>query len=291
MATQAAALERLLGQELPPEADWRQVPHARFSVKSQGLVATCYRSGKLVLQGRDPEAFSERFLGRVGAVPVQGKASEATFDKATIGSDEAGKGDYFGPLVVAAVHVGLEDADQLRGLGVADSKTLRDDRARFLAGRIEKLLDHEVVALDPEAYNAAYSKVANLNVLLAKLHARALAPMIRRHPGGAVLVDQFARAEVLERELQACVSPLPEVRQIPRAEAHVAVAAASILARAGFLEGLEACEENCGTDLHKGAGHPVDVAARRVVEIGGTDLLQKVAKMHFKNTSKLGNKT
>ncbi len=123
--------------------------------------------------------------------------------------------------------------------------------------------------------------------MLDQLHEQALAPLIRRHESSAVLVDQFARAEVLERELRKVVSSPPEIRQRPKAEAHLAVAAASILARAAFLDGLKQCEDSCGSDLHKGAGSPVDDAARRVVEVGGLQLLESVAKMHFKNTSKL----
>lgn len=286
-AAEAAALEKRLNEELPPDAEWRRVPHARFSVKALGVVATCYRSGKLVLQGRDPDGYSDRFLGRMDALASGNAPAGMAFDEPTIGSDEAGKGDYFGPLVVAAVHARPADAEALRKLGVTDSKTIADARIHTLAGQLEQLLDHEIVSLDPPAYNSAYAEVANLNRLLAQLHARALAPLIERHGGVAVLVDQFARPEVLERELRDVVSPLPDVRQRTKAEAHPVVAAASIIARAAFLEGLKRCEESCGTDLHKGAGSPVDDAARRVVGIGGRPLLEKVAKMHFKNTFKL----
>ncbi len=290
-AAEAAALEKLLTKELPADAQWRRVPHARFSVKSLGVVATCYRSGKLVLQGGDPDQYSERFLGRVDALAAKSAPPGMAFDQPTIGSDEAGKGDYFGPLAVAAVHACPADAETLRKIGVADSKSLTDARVLKLAGQIEHLLDHEIVALDPPAYNSAYAELPNLNSLLARLHAQALAPLIRRHQSAGVLVDQFARAEVLERELRKVVSPLPEVLQRPKAEAHLAVAAASILARAAFLEGLKQCQDSCGSDLHKGAGSPVDDAAARVVEIGGLQLLESVAKMHFKNTGKLpGNK-
>ncbi len=93
-AAEAAALEKLLTEKLPPDAEWRRVPHARFSVKSLGVVATCYLSGKLVLQGRDPDQYSERFLGRADALAAKSATSGMAFDQPTIGSDEAGKGDY-----------------------------------------------------------------------------------------------------------------------------------------------------------------------------------------------------
>lgn len=290
-AAEAARLEARLRSGLPPEAEWRPVPHAKFSVKALGIVATCYKSGKVVLQGSDPDSFAARFL--TGMSPTSKlrsdpHAQDMPLDRPTVASDEAGKGDYFGPLVVAAVHAGPEDVETLVRLGVADSKTLSDTRALTLAGRIANRLEHEVVAVDPETYNTRYAATGNLNTLLAQLHAEVLAPLIKRHGAAMVLVDKFAAPQVLERALGKLVTDMPAITQVPRAEANLAVAAASILARASFLDGLRQCEESCGTDLHKGAGEPVDRAARRVVEIGGAGLLAKVAKLHFKNTSKIG---
>ena len=288
---QAAGLEASLRSLLPPDAQWRQVPHARFSVKALGVIATCYKSGKVVLQGSDPDGFAARFLS--GTKPASVKKSardpDLPLDRPTVASDEAGKGDYFGPLVVAAVYAEPTDAETLKQLGVADSKTLTDIRSLTLAGKIADKLEHEVVVVHPETYNSRYAEVGNLNTLLAQLHAEVLAPLIKRHGAPSVLVDKFAAPQVLERALGKLVSEKPVLTQVPRAEANLAVAAASILARASFLEGLKQCEESCGTDLHKGAGEPVDRAARRVVAIGGAELLGKVAKMHFKNTSKLGD--
>ena len=287
-AAEAASLEENLKARLPADSQWRQVPHARFSVKASDVVLTCYRSGKLVLQGRDLDGFSARFLGKISHSGARKAEPDMPLDHPMIASDEAGKGDYFGPLVVAAVYAEPSDADALQEMGVADSKTLSDTRVLTLAGRIEEHLEHQVVILDPEAYNSRYAAIGNLNNLLAQLHAEALEPLIRSHGAHSrVLVDKFAREEVLERALADRVSELPEIQQVPRAEAHLAVAAASILARASFLEGLKRSSDSCGTDLHKGAGDPVDRVARRVLEIGGMELLETVAKIHFKNTSKV----
>src|SRR5690606_10741278 len=132
--------------ELPPDAEWRRVPHARFSVKAIGVVATCYLSGKVVVQGPHADAFVDRFLADAGATgtPVTGPGVPR-FDTATIGSDEAGKGDYFGPLVVAAVFATPDQAPLLREIRVADSKGLGDERAMRLAGLLERQFDHEIV--------------------------------------------------------------------------------------------------------------------------------------------------
>lgn len=288
---EAAELEQRLRDGLPPDAEWRPVPHARFSVKALGVVLTCYRSGKVVLQGSRLEAFVDRFLPRAQAA-AKGKAQvddELLLDAATIGSDEAGKGDYFGPLVVAACFATPAEAARLAELGVTDSKTLDDRRARRLAGILEGELDHELIVVDPAEYNSRWGESRNLNTLLAELHAEAIGALYERHPDvEVVVVDRFAADRVLGAALQARGGPPGRLVHVPRAERHAVVAAASILARAAFLDGLDRCSDACGTDLHKGAGPPVDRVARRVVEIGGRDLLGTVAKLHFKNTGKIG---
>jgi ribonuclease HIII len=286
---QAAAIERRLRDGLPPEAEWRPAPHASFSVKALGVVATCYRSGKLVLQGRELDTFVARFLPELAPAGKGERRNdpELPFDATVIASDEAGKGDYFGPLVVAAVVAAPADTESLRELGVADSKTIADERARRIAGALTRALDHEIVSLLPERYNAEHRARGNLNLMLADLHADAIAALRQRHPDvELVVVDRFADERVLAKALAAREVRVDRLVQAPRAERHPAVAAASILARVAFLEGLAACSDECGTDLHLGAGPPTDVAARRVYAIGGRDLLAKVAKLHFKNTAR-----
>ena len=139
----------------------------------------------------------------------------------------------------------------------------------------------------PEEYNARHTALGNLNELLADLHADALAELAEDRPGATLLVDRFADERLLRMRLDRRFGSGRRLVQVPRAEAHPAVAAASILARVHFLEGLQRCAEDSGTDLHKGAGPPVDLAARRVFQIGGAALLAKVAKLHFKNSSRI----
>lgn len=288
----ARDLERRL-QDGFPTAQWRSTPHARFQIKADGVVATCYSSGKLVVQGRDLDSFAARFLDSPTAAATRQKSAEhpvddLALDRPTIGSDEAGKGDYFGPLVVAAAFVTPELAATLLEAGVRDSKALTDPRARLLAGKIEGLCDVETIALDPEAYNIQWAAAGNLNRLLADLHARAIAALLARNPDAErVIVDKFADDRLVAGALRTAKARKVDLIQVTRAERNVAVAAASIVARAAFLDGLRECSDACGTDLHKGAGPPTDASARRVAQIGGRDLLSKVAKMHFKNTSRV----
>ena len=293
----AAALHTKLRAELPAEVEWRRVPYARFSLRVQGLIVTCYTSGKLVVQGPDPDSFLLRWLGAEGvsaglaAARTGGSAldEDLPFDRVIVGSDETGKGDYFGPLVVAAVRATPDDADWLRAQKVADSKTIADARAHRLAALIEERLDCAIVSLEPVEYNRRHAEVGNVNVILGELHARAIGALLGRHDDvKLVIVDRFSDDRHVLAPLQAAGITPPRVVQVPRAERHPAVAAASVVARAAFLDGLARCSDDSGTDLHKGAGSPVDVAARRVVAIGGRALLGRVAKLHFKNTLRAG---
>ena len=200
------------------------------------------------------------------------------------GLDEAGKGDYFGPLVVAAV-AGPDEL--LAGLGVADSKTLSDKRCLQLAAQVHTHAAVEVVAIGPEKYNELYARMKNLNRLLAWAHARALENLLEKQPVTRVLADQFANPKVLESALLERGAQV-QLIQAPRSEQHPVVAAASVVARAEFLTRLEALGKKFDFMLPKGAGSPVDEAGRKLLEKGGVELLRQVAKIHFKNTQKLG---
>ncbi len=260
----------------------RGVEHAVFSVKGEGVVATLYESGKLVVQGEDPALFAERFLGLTAGRSTAGEGGTEEHDEPIIGSDECGKGDYFGPLVVAAVRLETGQSLKLRASGVRDSKTLSDESALRLGGALRAICPHAVARLDPEEYNAIHRRPGQLNAMLADLHARVIRELHR--PGIHVLVDQFASEELMRKRLADLDLSL---EQRPRAEAVPAVAAASVIAREEFLLALRDLSERYGVDLHKGAGEPVDRVARRFVELHGREALGRVAKLHFKNTSRV----
>lgn len=268
--------------------EWRRVPHARFSVRGDGTVATLYTSGKLVVQGSDPEGFLARWTDldvsaeAPGGTGGPGSADRvAALDEPTVGSDETGKGDYFGPLVVAAVRVEPGQAAALQSAGVTDSKRLTDGTALRLATAIRRL-PHAVRRLDPADYNRAHARRRNLNPMLADLHAQAIAAVAR--DGDRVLVDRFADEEVMRTALAG-----EDVRleQAPRAERNPAVAAASVLARAEFLLALRELSAEWDVELRKGAGEPTDAAGARFVRAHGEEALEHVAKLHFKNTAKV----
>jgi ribonuclease HIII len=266
--------------------EFRPVPHAVFSVKGEGVVATLYVSGKLVVQGADPQAFVLRYVEGAEVqsdAPINGVAAAAPETETTlIGSDESGKGDYFGPLVVAAVRLEPHESRELEGGPVRDSKLLSDEACLRLGAGLRARFPHAVVRLDPVAYNVRHGELKNLNPLLAELHAKAIRELAT--PGVRVLVDQFANERVMKKALAGVDVKLD---QHPRAERIPAVAAASVIAREQFLAALRELSETYAVDLSKGAGEPTDRAARRFVALHGFDKLGQVAKLHFKNTLKL----
>lgn len=289
-AAAAARLQQHLQQTLPPDAEWRRVDHARFAVKALGVNLVCYTSGKVVVQGKSLDGFVREFLSSAttaSAKKTDKDDPDLPFDAPTIGSDEAGKGDYFGPLVVASVYAEPAHREELAAMGVADSKTLSDQRMFPMAERIERTLDCEVRVLMPQQYNATWERERNVNHVLADLHADAIAALLARHPGARVIVDRFGDESLVRQRLSQRGAKPERLVQVPRAEAHPVVGAASIVARVRFVEGFQDCERESGTDLHKGGGEPVDVAARRAFAIGGRDLLQRIAKLHFKNSERI----
>ncbi len=268
-----------LGYEIRP------APHAFFSAKGAGVVATLYRSGKFVLQGGDPEAFAERLQIGASSAPVSSaaSASDSSASAATlIGSDESGKGDYFGPLVVAAVRLDAAMRAKLAGGPVRDCKQMSDESVLRVGAALRTQVPFCVQRLDPPEYNALHAKERNLNPMLGALHARAIGALAT--PGMRVLIDQFAD----ERLMRRLVAPLGvELEQRFRGEEELAVAAASVIAREEFLRALQEASQEWAMDLAKGAGEPTDRAARRFAELHGQEALGQVAKLHFRTTEKL----
>jgi ribonuclease HIII len=200
-----------------------------------------------------------------------------------IGVDESGKGDFFGPLVIAACFVAPWNYAELEG--VRDSKTLTDKKAMDLAKVIKKSCPHEVVMIGPAKYNELYAKIGNLNRLLAWGHAQAITKVLEKKPCDLAISDQFADPRYLQSLLDRKGLTVMLVSQV-RAESDLAVAAASVLARAEFLSRLKRLGEELGTPLPKGAGPEVDKTAARIIRDRGESALRGVAKLHFKTVEK-----
>jgi ribonuclease HIII len=203
-----------------------------------------------------------------------------------LGTDESGKGDYFGPLVIAGFFCPEGQEGVLTELGVRDSKALSDKRVLDIAAVLRPGYIHSVVAIGPEKYNELYGHFRNLNKLLAWGHARVIENILERVNAGRAVTDQFGDERFVQQALMTKGRTI-ELEQRPRGEADPAVAAASILARAEFLKRLEALSREWGVSLHKGAGPPVEAAAAAFLERHGEGALGQVAKLHFKTTARV----
>ena len=206
-----------------------------------------------------------------------------------IGTDEAGKGDYFGPLVVAGVYVNPQIREILHTLGVRDGKQLSDSQVRKLAQEMGRRCGDNISWLDlePTLYNRRYNlfrnKGQNLNHLLASLHAEVIRDLRKRVDCHHILVDRFAKEEVLATQLGMPLGFDIELVQIPKAESDIAVAAASIIARDVFLQRLEQLSKEFQIQLPKGASQVIDTG-KQFVKRHGTESLRYVAKLHFRTT-------
>ncbi len=204
-----------------------------------------------------------------------------------IGTDESGKGDYFGPLVVAGVYIkSKDDETKLMSVGVKDCKRLSDNRIIEIAKVLKRELIHSVVLIGPERYNELYEKLRNLNRILAWAHSRAIENILEKVDCPYVLTDQFGDKNYILNALMEKGKKVL-IHQQPKAEEDLAVASASILARAEFLKKLEALSQEIGIQLLKGSSSKVKEVAKEIVRIKGKNVLQKVAKIHFKITKEI----
>lgn len=207
-------------------------------------------------------------------------------EKGHIGTDESGKGDYFGPLVVAGVYIADEQQKVLAELGVKDSKRFSDHRVSELADVIRRGYRHSLVVIGPEKYNELYSKLRNLNKILAWAHSRAIENILEEVDCRLAITDQFGDKSYVLNALMKKGKRI-ELVQKPKAEEDMAVAAASILARAEFLKRLYFLSQDVGADLPKGASALVEEAGLRLIKLHGTQVLDRVAKKHFKITGRI----
>ncbi len=212
-----------------------------------------------------------------------------------IGTDESGKGDYFGPLVSAAVYVNEQSAKYLIEYGIRDSKKLSDRKNLELAQEIAKICRGRFVIIEipPEKYNDLYEQFIkenkNLNTLLAWGHAKAIEEILAKVDCKVAIADQFADERFILGKLQEKGKRLKLI-QMHKAEQNIAVAAASILSRARFLKKLTKLSNEYKINLPKGASPTVIENAKMIVNMYGEETLRKVAKLHFKTTTAVVNR-
>lgn len=259
-------------------------PHLLFHASKKGIQVHLYMSLKLTVMGKDKDEFILFYLEPEILQSTCYSHPKAELDMTPhMGSDEAGKGDYFGPLCVVACSCSSQIIEKLFELGVQDSKNLSDQKIFELADKLKTFVPHEKVVIYPKTYNELYDKFKNLNRLLAWAHTKAITGVYQRYPESVCIVDQFSKDKLVEKSVN---SSLPKLQIIERtkAESDLVVAAASILAREAFLTGLKKLSEKAAFDLPKGAASIVVKKAKELVEKSGRQILPSVAKMHFKTS-------
>ncbi len=290
VATIDKSLVETLKNELVDQGfDFTCPQYTLFSAKKKGISVTLYTSLKLTVQGKDKAEFIEFFLepkilGTFGFTnPVASRELDLT---GRIGVDEAGKGDFFGPLCIAAVYAQGAEIQKMAELGVKDSKHLSEATVLKLADAIRKNFLYEVIRIGPIKYNEMYANFGNLNSLLAWGHATAIEKLSEKSQCTNVIIDKFAHEQVVIKAVARKKLNITLTQKV-RAEEDLVVAAASILARAAFVEGIKKLSEQCGFEIPKGASDKVIAAGKRAVTTFGRDVLEKIAKLHFKTTEQI----
>jgi len=267
-------------------------PHQVFLARAEGLTVSLYESGKIVIGGKDRTLEREVrwYLSKLGAGGGEelSEALKSATGKTRIGTDEVGKGDYFGPLVVAGALVDPATEKKLETLGVRDSKKLSVKRVAELAPLIKMMLGDgrsEVLRIDPRRYNGLYGEMGNLNRLLAWAHSRVIENLLGKNPDCAMaVVDEFSASSLSAALMEKGRSI--HVLQSTRGERDIAVAAASVLARYAFLARMDSMGHEFGAEFPRGAS-AVEEFAKRFVSEYGAEALGKVAKLHFATTKKV----
>lgn len=279
----------------------RNAPGVIFAAKLPDVVITVYRSGKVMFQGVGAEREACKFgeankisqtLTKNTSIKTKGDQLPENFAHlSVIGSDETGTGDYFGPITVAAVFVPTEKIKLLQELGVKDSKMLTDSIMMEMAPAIKTVCTHSILTLKNDRYNEIQGKGYSQGKIKALLHNQALKHVLNKiapDKPDYILIDQFAERNTYYKHIQTQKEIVKEnVLFSTKAEQlHVAVAAASILARYAFLTEMEKLSKQAGIDLQKGASGIVDKMAAQIWIDKGEEFLRSISKWHFANTEK-----
>ena len=270
-----------------------RVEHTIVAVKTADCNIALYKSGKCLVQGRGASEFVTFVLEPLVLQSAELGYEDTLHPEATqphMGVDESGKGDFFGPIVSASVYVDPALAEAMRDLDVKDSKRITSDKKALDLGReLRKILGRRfsVVKIGPQAYNRLYAKMRSVNRLLSWAHARAIENLLDTVPDcPRAISDKFGNEQQLKQALMKKGRDI-ELEQKTHAESDLAVAAASILAREGFLYSLYDLREKYKLEFPKGASAAVKEWATELVKKHGPEVLVETVKCHFKTTDEV----
>ncbi|WP_160722102.1 ribonuclease HIII [Bacillus sp. USDA818B3_A] len=282
----------------------KNIPGGVFAAKTPACMITAYKSGKVLFQGNDCEKEAGKWgsAGSTGAsstkpssgknkVVPKGDLPVGISGMSAIGSDEVGTGDFFGPITVVAAYVRKEDIPLLKELGVRDSKDLNDEKIIQIAKVIKDVIPFSLMTLKNDKYNQVQSSGMSQGKMKALLHNQAILKVLEKISPAkpeAILIDQFVQPSTYFQHLKGQKAiATKDVYFSTKAEGiHLAVAAASIIARYAFIQYIDKLSETAGFKIPKGAGAQVDVAAAKLILSKGRESLPSFVKLHFANTDK-----
>lgn len=245
---------------------------------------------KTILQGNVDSAIYNEVNQLVHGTHVKLNNSEMNEPESYIGTDESGKGDFFGPLIIAGVYADKSEIAKLKFIGVRDSKKISQSQISTLAAKIKIIADDRfsIVVINPERYNQLYSEFKNLNKLLAWGHARVIENILQKNPAAEAISDKFGDENLILNVLQEKGKKI-KLHQFTKAERYTAVAAASIIARDRLNKWFDDQSQNLKFTIPKGASAAVLQTAAKIKNEYGEDSLNKFVKLHFKSTNKLNS--
>lgn len=274
-------------------------PYAIFQADTGDTIVTLYESGKAMFQGvsADIEASMWENIGKNKEdleyfIDKENKSEveevSLPMDISSVGSDEVGTGDYFGPIVVTASYVRKEDIPFLVELGVRDSKKISDEQILKIVPKIIKKIKYKTIMLSNKEYNEKYGKDMNMNKIKAVLHNKVLSEVVKDSDYDYIVVDQFEPEKSYYNHLSECPNPLKGITFITKAEDKcLSVAVSSLISRYIFIKEIDKLGDKYGIFLPKGANYYVEDIGIKLVQKFGIDILKNVAKLNFSNTDRI----
>ena len=278
-------------------------PYAILQADDGDTIVTLYQSGKAVFQGRDADLAADFWIetekinyGQAKVTSSEDKKEKKEVERkiplriASIGSDEVGTGDYFGPIVVTASYVTKDNVDFLLELGVKDSKKMSDTEIIKVVPQIIKRIPYHTFILNNKQYNELYSSDMNMNKMKAILHNKVLSAFANKekYPYDHIVVDQFENPRSYYNHLSDAKFKVYNITFLTKAEDQcLSVACSSLISRYIFLQEMDKISKDVMMELPKGASDLVDKVGIEIVKKYGKDKLNEIAKMNFKNTEKI----
>lgn len=265
------------------------IPYVVFQADDEDTVITMYESGKVMFQGVSADVDASMW-GVELEKKEKAKEDSVYLNTSAVGSDEVGTGDYFGPIVVTASFVFKSQVKELQEMGILDSKKMTDENILKVAPRLSKMIKYRSIILTNSEYNLKYSKDVNMNKIKSIMHNKVLWQLIHEENPqyDYIIIDEFVKEKSYYNYLNGISNIQRNITFMTKAEdKNLAVAASSVISRYIFLKEFDKLSDSLGIPLPKGSGATVDTIGEEIVEKFGSDKLNEIAKLNFRNTQRI----